>query len=69
MNDAEPDDGGGLIPITLGEARRLFTALTATASRTVERAAGPRRGRPYAGCTDITFGLLEIARYCAMHGT
>ena len=36
--DTVPDhDSGGLVPITLGEARRLFTALTATASRTVER--------------------------------
>lgn len=38
MNDAEPHhDGARLIPTTLGEARRLFTALTTTASRTVEQ--------------------------------
>jgi hypothetical protein len=38
MNDTEPDhDSGGLVPITPGEARRLFTALTTTASNTVGR--------------------------------
>ncbi|MGI5191448.1 hypothetical protein ACQEVI_25135 [Promicromonospora sp. CA-289599] len=38
MNDTEPDhDSVGLVPITLGEARRLFAALTATASKTVKR--------------------------------
>lgn len=38
MNDTEPaDDATGLIAITLGEARRLFTALTATVTTTSER--------------------------------
>jgi len=38
MNDTEPtDDTTGLIAITLGEARRLFAALTPIAATTAQR--------------------------------
>ncbi|WP_425569990.1 IS701 family transposase [Promicromonospora umidemergens] len=38
MNDVEPiDDAAGLIAVTVGEGRRLFAALVATVSTTIER--------------------------------